>query len=550
MLNDNSRLQAACLSLCQQTGKESLYNKIAEAFLGAKLPKNTINSITKMSLDSRKCDENSIFVAVLGSQNKGHDYIASAMANGCKLIFAQTQLAHENNKIELITINQAHALKLNVFDLANNLGDVAKAFYPLPITHHCIAVTGTNGKTSVASLCAQLYQHIGKSSATIGTLGVQACIDGQLTTIDNTLNTTPDILSIFANTHALAAKGIHNICLEASSHGLTQNRVSHLPIATAIFTNLSQDHLDYHQDMQSYAKAKRKLLDVSGLRRIVLNADDPESLIWAQNKPEKVDVYWYWVSQDKLSVDENNQYKGDKACWVSDIEYSNKGSQFLLHSSWGQRKVALPLIGHFNIANVLGAVCALLANGENFDAIAAAINNLQGVAGRMELFINTHAENKASILVDYAHTPDALKQALIAARAHTKGKLICVFGCGGDRDKTKRPLMGQIAMQYADSIYLTQDNSRSEPTRNIIKDIIAGIDDHNKVQIQSDRKLAIAQAWHYSNENDMILVAGKGHEDYMESKGQRIDYDERAYVKALLSGQAELSVVSALGERV
>lgn len=538
MLSDNSNISAFVNAIAHSgelheqewvhasTLKESVA-KLTQAIINL----NNSEALQNLTIDSREVNSSSIFIALYGSTGNGHDYIDTAVQQGCQLVLAETRSAEAH-----FSVSEPHHARgtyvVAVFELGRKLPQLAAVFYQLPPDIELLAVTGTNGKTSVANVCANLYQQCNRQSASIGTLGVHTWQNSNDAThlaphqYATTRNTTPDVTTMFKHLAQLSEQDIKHIVIEASSHGLQQGRLQGLPISTAIFTNLTQDHLDYHASMADYANAKRLLLNVPSVKTVVLNADDKESQHWAKQANTTQHIYWFAIAQ--VTKLEDEQALG---CWAKNIRYSNKGSQFTLGSSWGTAEVNLPLIGHFNVSNLLASACALLANGESFTSIIKAIPHLRGVAGRMELF----ASNKASILVDYAHTPDALKQALIAARAHTSGKLICVFGCGGDRDTSKRAIMGAMAERYADEIWLTQDNSRSEPPKSIINDILEGIQNQSSVNIDIDRKQAIANAWHQSSNEDMILVAGKGHEDYMETLGQQLEYNERAYVQQLLN---------------
>ncbi len=539
MQNANSKLTRLLhyLGIDQEAIERACTNSLNSVNLQQSRLTTLLSQLNNLTLDSREVNAQSIFLAITGHVHKGHDYLPQASQNGCVMAILETQQPNEHAKIEVREFDNAPSIIcIYAFGLANDLGNLAYAFYiPNSTCHqwpHITAVTGTNGKTSVASLVAQLASLCGLKSATIGTLGINSFDRGHSRELAKTVNTTPDVVTLFSQVSELAHSHYDLVCLEASSHGLTQNRLKNLPIYCGIFTNLSQDHLDYHRSMNAYGAAKRKLLEAKDLHILVLNADDEESVLWHQQALSTLSIYWY--SHDALG--ENQQ-----GCWASDIKYSTAGVSFILHANTRhvqqQAAITSPLIGPFNVTNLVAAFTALIAQGSDFDMLCNATKSLHGVPGRMELFSN----EKASILVDFAHTPDALKQALIAAREHTTGKLTCIFGCGGDRDNSKREIMGGIAEQFADKIILTQDNSRSESPLTIIEDIKSGISDTSiaqKVSVELNRKQAILEAWRYSDKNDMILVAGKGHEDYIEINGERIDYNERGYVQSMLSESA------------
>lgn len=481
--------------------------------------------VTDVTLNSRNAKRHRAFIALRGYTNDGHAYIADAIEKGCKLVLSERQLSPD--VMQQALLNKCTVLV--VAKLKDLLPTLLSALYKRAMSAKITAVTGTNGKTSVASLFAQLALVRDKKSASLGTLGLNIyTLDKQKVAIENaqlSVNTTPDIVSHYKVLSHLEQHDIDEYCLEASSHGIEQQRLAGLPIETAIFTNLSQDHLDYHQTLAAYAHAKRGLLAFDTLKNVVLNADDPESLQWMQSTPNHVRVAWYGLNATNLPK------QAEHYCIATDVRCTESGIDFQLSSSWGKAKLSSPLFGIFNVSNLLAAICARLLQGDTFAALIERTKIVIGVPGRMELFVNN--SNKANLIVDYAHTPDALQQALIAARQHTVGKLFCVFGCGGDRDKSKRPLMGAAASQYSDVVVLTQDNSRHELPSDIVHDIRMGIADAANVHVELDRQAAIRWAWEQSSQQDLILLAGKGHEDYLEINDQRLSYSERAFAQQL-----------------
>lgn len=596
MPGGNERITYMCLQLSSSAGRTIDIDVLT------KVLKQPLSHYHDLSLDSRQVTSNSIFIALLAAKKtssrmnrstnstlptNGHQYIDQAIKMGCTFVITETKQASLNNQIAPIELDQAGAgiTQILVFELRRKLGMLAKNFYfnrAKGEVHQpaITAVTGTNGKTSVASLLAQWVSLLGEDSASIGTLGVNLYKQGAFTKVADTINTTPDVVSLYSQLHKFSQQGIRFIALEASSHGLVQNRLANIDVDCGVFTNLSQDHLDYHQTMHAYGNAKKRLLFSSNLKFMVLNAIDSTVHEWQQELAQNASLHMVKVvyfsvqslpseasplaNADTTTRVPNVDLSVNKAlsCTASSIRYTNQGCEFTLNSSWGNTAISLPLIGKFNVENFLAAASALLVQGYDFKQLIAQAKSLTGVAGRMELFstnavhlnmpsdLAKNLENnrpkmpsknsgRASILVDFAHTPDALQQALIAARAHTNGELVCIFGCGGDRDKTKRELMGEIADRFADKIVLTQDNSRTEMPEKIIADIQNGITSQHKVKVQIDRKQAIIEAWVNSQQNDLILLAGKGHETYIEINHQRIDYDERAFVSALLNNKLE-----------
>ena len=487
--------------------------------------------ITDIVVDSRDANESTVFVALKGTHTNGREYVQDAIENGAKLLLVDTDQTELHGEVDSVS----DAIIIQFFELHKHLGFICSAFYQHASKKmQTIAVTGTNGKTSVTHMCAQLSILCDEQAATIGTMGVALYSTAkQIDKIAETINTTPDVASLHRLSHLTKQKGAKRLCIEASSHGLHQSRLSGFNTETAVFTNLSQDHLDYHASFEEYAAAKRLLLKQEGLRSVVLNADDDESLNWGAQLPSHLTVCLCSIKAqneqallDKFA-DCDHHYK---YCIANTPRFTPNGSAFELESSWGNASISLPMIGFFNIANLLSAMSALLLQGLSFDKLVSAIPMLQGVPGRMEVF---ESRKHANIIVDYAHTPDALEQALVASRPHVLGKLTVVFGCGGDRDSNKRSQMGRVAEKWADHVVLTQDNSRSESPENIIADIMLGMQGKSNLAIELERKEAIKTAYLKSGSDDLVLVAGKGHEEYLELNNVRKYYNEREYVKQL-----------------
>jgi len=487
--------------------------------------------VDNIVLDSRNVDHNSLFIAHQGTRDNGAKYVQDAIDNGAKLVLVNTTNTEQHGEVDSIDKTRI----VNFFELEEQIGFICSAFHQhVSNTLQCVAVTGTNGKTSVAHICAQLSASCGEEAATIGTMGVGFYAKSQTPIkIAETINTTPDIARMHELAHLVKNRGGRRLCIEASSHGLHQKRLSGFKVDVAAFTNLTQDHLDYHPSLKEYAKAKRLLLKQDGIRYLVLNADDEESHHWVEHAPEHTIICLCSVEQATSTAlfqayaKHNQQYK---YCIALNLRFTPGGSAFEMESSWGMASISLPLIGQFNIANLLTAFSALLLQGVSFEHLVNAVPSLEGVPGRMEVFESTKYGN---IIVDYAHTPDALKQALLAARQHALGKLTVIFGCGGDRDNSKRSQMGRIAETWADEIILTQDNSRNESPQNIIADIQQGIQEKSKLKIELERTSAIKRAYLNSHTDDLIVVAGKGHEEYLELNSVREYYNEREYVKQL-----------------
>lgn len=472
-------------------------------------------SLTDMVLDSREVGIHTVFIAVKGHTLDGREFIPQAISLGAKAIIAETEDPEVHGAVDM----REHSCIVHFYQLKENLSKLADDFFEHASQElDTVAVTGTNGKTSTTHFCCQLSTLMQKKSHFVGTLGV-----GELGKLTKSANTTPDGITM----HRLAYKAVNSdtkmLAFEASSHALVQGRILSFATKTAIFTNLSRDHLDYHGSMEEYAAAKRLLLKQPGLETVVLNADDPEYLNWIRVKPAHLNTVLIGLSPQ--SVDPSYQY-----CFANEVQYHNAGVSFNLSSTWGEGKITVPLYGDFNIANLLCAIAAHLSQGADFNTLIQAATGVKPVDGRAEIF---SSPNKATIAIDYAHTPDALEKILMAMRNHCDGKLICIFGCGGDRDQGKRPLMGSVAERYSDSIIVTNDNVRTESPTQIIEDIKTGISDHSKIKVLLDRKDAIKFALDNTEAKDLIVVAGKGHEDYQIIGDESLTYNERQFVAEL-----------------
>ncbi|WP_395344747.1 Mur ligase family protein [Ningiella sp. W23] len=519
-----------------------------------------VKHVNDISLNSRQASKSTAFIALKGAVGDGYDYIEDALKNGCSLILCEKPVSSSVLSQCIDSKGKRVCAVLVKSDLKQLLPDLLQQLYPqkTSLSNRICAVTGTNGKTSVASFYAQLGLALHEKNASLGTLGLNILARSESFSndekqdaqhrqdhIEDSNNTTPDIITHHKVLALLQTHDVGSYCLEASSHGLEQGRLQGLNINTAIFTNLSQDHLDYHQSMAAYGAAKRRLLNFDTLQHLILNADDPQSKVWQTHARPSLKCLWY--ATDKTNIPADAEFY----CVANDISCTKDGLQFTLESTWGSTRINLALLGRFNVANYLAALSAHLIESvqkslptasddgaSHFAALVKQSQRLSGVAGRMELFVG--AKSRGNFIVDYAHTPDALAQALKASRAHTSGTLFCVFGCGGNRDKAKRKLMGEVAAQYSDSITLTEDNNRDESVESIIADIKQGIDEqmqmHNtslSVHIEHDRKTAIVWTYEQSTPNDLILLAGKGHENYIEKQGERIHYSERKFAMSL-----------------
>lgn len=455
----------------------------------------TLPSQVRIELDSRKLQEGDIFVAVPGSQRDGRDFIEPALEAGVGLILAQG--SHNDVQLEGRVLWLPH--------LSMRLGELGRALFNVPADLEVMAVTGTNGKSSVTHYFAALSEALGTPAGLIGTLGVGR--PGQL--IDSGL-TTPGPLALQAALGQLAKQGVKRVAIEASSHALDQHRLEAVNITASVFTNLTRDHLDYHGSMAAYAAAKAKLFRRCELRLAVVNGDDPLARLMLAGC--STDVRVLASGQDEAVT-----------LRVLDWQALEQGQQAMIATPEGEKMLSLNLMGRFNLDNVLLAMTALYGLGEPLEALFQAASSLKPVSGRMELYRDADAP---SVVVDYAHTPDALKSALQALRAHLgdAGQLWCVFGCGGERDTGKRAEMAKAAEQLADHIVVTDDNPRHESAAQIRKQILSGFTGVVQPVEIADRREAVAAAICQASAQDVVLIAGKGHEAYQEMNGVRHAY--------------------------
>lgn len=470
--------------------------------------------LREMTLDSRQVAAGDLFVAIAGHQQDGRKFIAQAIAQGASAVIAEAEGVAEEGEVRYL-----HGIPvIYLAQLPRRLSALAGQFYGQPGERQkLIGVTGTNGKTTTTQLIAQWANLLGETAAVTGTTGNG--LYGQLKPAENTTGSAIDIQHTL---DGLATQGATLTAMEVSSHGLVQYRVAALPFSATVFTNLSRDHLDYHGDMASYEAAKWQLFSEHQAGQMVINTDDEVGRRWLQKLPDAIAV----TMQD-------HRMSASHSRWIQAVrvDYHDQGAQICFDSSWGAGQLDSQLMGAFNVSNLLLALATMLALGYPLQALIAVARQLKPVCGRMEVF---HAKGRPTVVVDYAHTPDALEKALLAARVHCHGRLWCLFGCGGDRDKGKRPLMGAIAEQYADIVVITDDNPRHENPLSIVNDILSGLLDPGKVHVIAGRAQAVTNTIMQAGENDVVLLAGKGHEDYQITGDRRLDYSDRVTAAQLL----------------
>lgn len=453
--------------------------------------------VTGVQIDSRVVSAGDIFLACEGHVNDGRKYIGEAIEAGAVAVISD-RLTEPSRRV-VTRGDSANIPIIEVECLADICSEIGGRFYGSPSKQMPVfAVTGTNGKTSCTQLIMQYLVLLGKHCAVSGTLGVG--VDGRF---EATCNTTPSAVDLQRYLAQWLREGVDAVAMEVSSHGLVQGRVAALQFDSAIFTNLTHDHLDYHGSMQAYARAKAALFQHSGLKTVVLNSDDAYSEILEDSLSDSVRLIRYSSQGSGGGVNAD--------VWVESPNYDTHGVTGILHSPWGEYSFSSPLLGRFNLSNLLAVISTLGAQGYPLPKLVSVTPCLRTIDGRMEILPESKLSDLA-VVIDYAHTPDAIEKALQAMRLHCGGKLWCIFGCGGDRDQSKRPKMGEIVARYADHVIVTSDNPRHESPEQIIDEILRGVERPTLVEV--DRAKAIEFALVHADEGDSILIAGKGHESY------------------------------------
>ena len=459
--------------------------------------------IEGISYNSKKTKPNDIFVCLPGEHVDGHEFAEEALLNGAAVCVVERRLNIDAPQIVVSSTDEI-------------IAKISSIFYAEPSTKlNIIGVTGTNGKTTVTHLIQKLYEAFNSKCALIGTLGHKFSSEEPYRDAKHTTPQAPELQELL---YYVNEKCIDNVVMEVSSHSLVQHRVDYVDFNGAVLTNLTQDHLDFHITMENYFKAKSKLFaDLVVGDFAVLNADDEYFEKFKKTVSPTVNLFTYGINNPADVIAKN-------------IEFKNSGASFVCCIENKEYNVNLSMTGMFSVYNVLAALTTALALGLDIEKSIKVLESLPGVAGRFEVVVA-----KPVVIVDYAHTPDGLENVLKAARDITPvdGKLICIFGCGGDRDATKRPKMGDIAEQLADKVIITSDNPRSENPQQIITDILAGFKSTTDVIVEPDRELAIKEARKIATEKDVILVAGKGHEDYQILANETIHFDDREKVKEI-----------------
>lgn len=466
-------------------------------------------TIHGLKTDSREVRAGDAFIALAGARTPADHYIEHAIGAGATVVLLEVMQAGECHEHE-------GALIVPVTDLRARLGKIADRFFEHPSQRlRLIGVTGTNGKTSVSHYIATLLQETGTPCGVIGTVGY-----GMPGALQQGSHTTPDVVQVNRVLSKILAQGGRAAAMEVSSHALDQGRIDNLTMTGAVFTNLTRDHLDYHGSMEAYGAAKARLFEREELHFAVVNFDDPFGRQLYEQLEGKCDRVRYSLHESQTEL------------WLTEFSPSIDGFTASVDGLWGRFEISAPVLGSFNVSNILAAMAAVLSLGVPVERVQRAVERLSPPPGRLESFAGA---NGVRVVVDYAHTPDALNSALAALRPHVGGRLFCVFGCGGDRDTGKRPEMAREAEKAADVVIVTDDNPRSEDPETITSDIMAGFSHPEQVTVIHDRAEAIRQAVHSALPGDIVLIAGKGHEAWQELAGQRIPFSDAEQVRHALS---------------
>ncbi|WP_151703859.1 UDP-N-acetylmuramoyl-L-alanyl-D-glutamate--2,6-diaminopimelate ligase [Nitrincola alkalilacustris] len=472
-------------------------------------------AVSGLTQDSREVVPGDLFFARSGAHHRGTDFIKEAAEKGAVAAVAdRLEWSGQTSSIPVIPVSELDVI----------IGDAARRYYETdaePVMS-VIGVTGTNGKTSCSHFLAQALNRLGKHCAVIGTIG-----NGFPQKLQPSTHTTPDAIRAHQLLSELKDQGADCVVMEVSSHALDQERVAGIRFTAAAFTNLSRDHLDYHQNMQAYGAAKAKLFLDKQVPLQVVNLEDPFGAMLAKSAAAVADqLLTYGIEHPSADLN------------VIDMSLAATGMRLSFKTPWGPVAFETALIGRYNISNLLLVAGVLGLMGYRADEISIALAGVTAVAGRMERV--AYQVDEPTVLIDYAHTPDALYQALKALSVHKsgKGQLWCVFGCGGDRDAGKRPEMGRIAAELADQLVVTSDNPRTESPDQILTQIVAGIPASASFKVEVDRAKAIEMAVMQASSDDIVLIAGKGHEDYQEIHGKRHPFSDQKYALAALRRRA------------
>lgn len=465
-------------------------------------------TVSGLALDSRLVKPGDVFFACQGTSKDGRHFIQEAIQKGAKVVLIEGEEAPVSNTVKMISIP----------NLKQQISEIAARFYHHPAESlRMIGITGTNGKTSCSHFIGNVLQQLNKPCGIIGTLG-----NGLYGDLTPSALTTPDPITLQKTLAEWVKLGVKNVAMEVSSHSLDQDRVKGIPFAVGIFTNLTREHLDYHGTMEAYFAAKWKLFNNALTKRAVVNVDDPFGETIIDRLKTKNTLYTYGLKGSN---------EGSHHIIANEVRLTLDGIQADIVTPWGIGLLKAPLVGQFNVSNLLAVLTTLCLLDIPFDQVLDGLAKVKPVPGRMETL---GGNNKPLVVVDYSHTPDSLEKALKALRLHCQGRLFCVFGCGGDRDRGKRPLMAAIAEQHADHIVVTDDNPRHEDPAEIVADILRGFSRPNKAIVQHDRSKAIQDVIQYAKAGDCILIAGKGAETVQLVGDKKIPFSDVLKVREIL----------------
>ena len=502
---ENIKYESDIATLMEQIGAEPVNHSVADTTI-----------CSGLSEDSRTVKQGDMFIARPGLESDGRRYIHQATTNGAVAVLCEAT--------EIDQFVQALDCPVAVYkvkNLADKLGKLGSIFYQNPSDQlTMIGITGTNGKTSCTQLIARVLNNLNEKVAVMGTLG-----NGLLDDLDETSNTTIDALTLQNYLADFKNKGIEFVSMEVSSHALKQGRVNGVKYNVAVFTNLTRDHLDYHGDMKSYAEAKKMLLAREEVETVIINADDTMGSTLISDDSIKADKY-------SFSITPINARDANNSVWTETVVFHDSGLEAEIATPWGSVEFKTSMIGQFNLSNCLAVITTLGSMGFDPQDVTDQLATMPFVKGRMERF---GGDDKPLVIVDYAHTPDAMKHVLQAIKSHTSHKLWVVFGCGGDRDRGKRAQMASIAEEYADYIVFTSDNPRTEPVEEIITEMMKGLHRSSATEVEYDRELAIRNCVSKAVLGDVVLVAGKGHEQFQIIGNEKIPHSDIDVVQQALA---------------
>jgi UDP-N-acetylmuramoyl-L-alanyl-D-glutamate--2,6-diaminopimelate ligase len=477
------------------------------------LPAKFDCDISGITLDSRCVKPGYVFIANVGTLVDGRSYIDEAIRNGASIIIAEQSSLNEQWEQR----NQVFILYLP--QLTTKISKIAANFYQFPANSlRIVGITGTNGKTSCSHFIATALKILNTPCAIVGTLGV-----GEPGNLKPLALTTPDAITLQGLFAEFVKKKIRSVAMEVSSHSLDQGRVNDIPFEVGVFTNLSRDHLDYHHTMENYGAAKKRLFDSPFTRHAVINADDDYGKQLIEELSNVKNIIAYSVHEPKLAV---------PYVYVRDFHLDISGITAYVVTPWGEGLMSSSLIGQFNLSNLLATLATLCLMDVPFNQALQCLAKLKAVPGRMQTF---GGGSQPLVVVDYSHTPDSLEKVLIALRKHCQGRLLCLFGCGGNRDKGKRPIMASIAESYADLVMVTDDNPRHESSEQIAADIMLGFKRPAAIKVVLDRSKAIQDIIQCAKPGDCVLIAGRGGETHQQIGDKKIPFSDAEKVNTIMA---------------